>query len=383
MSLYIGIEGVGLRQSVAVVADAKGRILSAYRMLGEPLFLQTTDRNLLRTRLTKIIREVAFRAGRNLSDLEDAIVCIGLSGVTFPYDADVDLPTEFSKLGIRIKRLVCTGDAEIVFASHAHAAKGSAIVCNMGSTAFVATPENFVRYGGWGPAIGDEGSGYWIGKEVLRAIGEEFDRGDEPTELWKAIDKWLSKPNTCEYADWIGASLLWRKRRLEYEREKRAYDKRTAICSFAHAMSLQKEWEWRAVLSSLTIPLMRAWEQGNEAAENILARAADHLVRQYKHACVRAKVPGTFSPLVLYGGVLTHNSKFRGLVVEKLSRRLKPPCEVLTPTSPKTMRPACGALLYALGDSLTGALRLPSHEVINTLAVEQENAHTSGELNND
>lgn len=40
--------------------------------------------------------------------------------------------------------------------------------------------------GGWGPALGDEGSGFWIGQEALRAGFWAKDRG-VPTELLKVI----------------------------------------------------------------------------------------------------------------------------------------------------------------------------------------------------
>ena len=36
--------------------------------------------------------------------------------------------------------------------------------------------------GGWGAAIGDEGSGYWIGREAVRAGFRALDRG-EKTDL--------------------------------------------------------------------------------------------------------------------------------------------------------------------------------------------------------
>ena len=43
-----------------------------------------------------------------------------------------------------------------------------------------------VTAGGWGPAIGDEGSGWWIGREAVREAFRALDRG-EPTGLLDAI----------------------------------------------------------------------------------------------------------------------------------------------------------------------------------------------------
>jgi N-acetylglucosamine kinase-like BadF-type ATPase len=383
MSIFIGIEGVGLRQAVAVAADVNGNILSSYRMLGEPLSLHTTDRQLLRIRLCELIREVSARAGRRLDDLVDATVCIGLSGVTFPYDAEVDLPTEFQKLEIKVARLICTGDAEIVFASHACAKTGSAILCHMGSTAYAIVDNKSARAGGWGPAIDDAGSGFWIGMEALKAIGKEYDSGGIPSQLWHSVDQWLGKPVRSPVPDYTAAAIAWRKQRAQYTSRDWNFDPRTAIFNFAHSMSLQKQWQWRAILSSLSIPVIKAWEGGDKTAEQIVLRATDHLVRQYKQACLRVQRNSPISPLVLYGGVFTHNQSFRDLLLKKLEHKVSPPSEVLTPHSSGSMRPACGALLFALGNSSTGDLRLPDSEVISALRTNQARLHIEGELRND
>ncbi len=58
--------------------------------------------------------------------------------------------------------------------------------------------------GGWGPALGDEGSGYWIGQEALRACFWGKDRNITTTmlpefaELWKtkSIGEIIEKANT-------------------------------------------------------------------------------------------------------------------------------------------------------------------------------------------
>jgi N-acetylglucosamine kinase-like BadF-type ATPase len=383
MSIYIGIEGVGLRHSIAVAADAEGKITASCRLVGEPLSLHTIDRNLLRSRLMTLIREVARGASRSLNELRDATVCIGLSGVTFPYDAVVDLREEFEKLEIPVLKLICTGDAEIVFASHAQILHGSAILCHMGSTAFITTPEHHLRYGGWGPAFGDQGSGYWIGLQALTAISEDFDSGRPESILWKIVEVWLGSPARGEHSDWVAASLIWRKFREKYITAPNRYDLRTALFHFAHAMTLQRSWQWRAVVSSLSIPVVQAHTLGDPSATAILQRAASHLVRQYQNVCKRAAVRPIYGPLVLYGGVILHNPEFQSMLVSQLREIDNSAAEIISPKSDDTMRPALGALLYALGDSDSGHLRLPSQKVIDSVVNEQKHLHRSGDLCND
>jgi len=380
MGIYIGIEGVGVRQSVAAVADSTGEIIAACRMPGEPLSLHSTDREVLRTSLARLIREVANRCGRNTRQLADATLCIGMTGATF--DAEADLFGEFRKLEIPVSNVVCTGDAEIILASHAISLEGSVLLCNNGATSFVATQDQQVRHGGWGPALGDAGSATWIGKEALREVFEELSDGAESSELWKSIDNWLCGQRSKEYPDWRLASIQWaqhRERHLESGRGR--YDQRSALLRFANYMVIHHPWEWRSLVGALVIPVMQLWRNGDKGARDIVENAAKHLARLHKSACARLKAALCPSPLVLYGGVLVHHRDFSDLVLSAIAKGPATPISVVTPSSPGTMRPVCGSLLFALGESRTGNLRLPEKEIVERL---RASAHKhKSELSND
>ena len=383
MSLYIGVEGVGLRQSVAVASDERGEIVAARRLVGSPITLHTTPRHVLRTRLMDLLCAIKEEANCPLEALRRASVCVGLTGVTFRSDAVVDLPEQFKRLEVPLRRLVCTGDAEIVFVSHARTMAGTAILCHMGSTAYASLGEETFRYGGWGPVFGDEGSGYWIGSSVLRAIAEEHDAGQPASPLWELVDRWFSAPEDTERPDWAGASYVWLEQRDRTNQAGDSGDPRTALFGFAHAMRLHRQWEWRAAVSSLTIPLRRAWDQGNETAAKIWDAAAEELCGQYERMCRRAKIGPDLGPLVIYGGVVTHNRRFRELVLEKLAERQLLPSVVLSPHTSGTLRPACGALLYALGRSRSDALRLPDTATIDRVEASSAAPMFSEALRND
>ena len=51
--------------------------------------------------------------------------------------------------------------------------------------------------GGWGPALGDEGSGYWIGHTALKAAFRAYDWG-EPTMLLAKVAAFWDQPNLGE-----------------------------------------------------------------------------------------------------------------------------------------------------------------------------------------
>lgn len=383
MGLYIGIEGVGVRQSVIACADETGKVLAGYRLLGEPLSLQGTPRLLLRSRLSKLLREIARLTNRTLDELADAVVCIGVAGVTSPFDSETDLSEEIANLDITLGSLICTGDAELVLASHAASTIGSTILCNVNSTAYVATADRKVRYGGWGPAFRNEGSGYWMGKEALQEVAEECSRRSPPSEIWRRVDSWLLEGRLRDYPDWHFASIVWRRYRNRFLTAARGYDVRAALIGFANEMSIHHQWEWRSTVAGLAVPVLGAWEHHDATAAHIVETAAKHLAAQLKRACEGAGTNELTEPLVLYGGVLSHHPRFRRLLVKEVSDSIGTPQRILNAFESGTMRPVCGALLYALGNSKTGKLSLPSPAIIDRLRVQQAHIHREGELKND
>lgn len=383
MSLVIGIEAIGIRQSVVVASDELGNLVGSYRLVGEPLSLHAMDRSLLRTRLSTLLREVARISDRTLNDLADARICVGMSGVTFPFDSEQDLKEEFSRLEVKIESLCCTGDAEIVLASHAGSCEGSVILCNVDAQMYVATAERSVKYGGFGPALGDDGSGYWIGKKALRSVADELSAGADPTPFWKRLDHWLVTAGSRDYPDWQAASIEWRRRRQRYLDAARGYDLRTALIAYANDLSVRQHATWRSIIAGLVIPVMAAWQDGDLTADRIVRSAAQRLAQQFRRACEMAGTAHAVSPVVLYGGVLSHHPKFIRLVADEIAGLMTKPEHFLTAFDVGTMRPACGALLFALGGSTTGNLRLPVPSVIERLRTGHARAHREGKLKND
>lgn len=49
------------------------------------------------------------------------------------------------------------------------------------------TPHEEARAGGWGYLLGDEGSGYWLGREAVRHSLKRMNQGLEPDELSQAL----------------------------------------------------------------------------------------------------------------------------------------------------------------------------------------------------
>ena len=129
---------------------------------------------------------------------ENATLCMGVTGITFPFDAIADLPDELKRLKIDIPRsqLICTGDAEIVTASFSQESTAAALISHNGSTAYIYKESKGFRLGGGGSQRGDEGSGFDVGKNGLRHLLTSYDLGLDVPSLWKYIKQWLSSPGS-------------------------------------------------------------------------------------------------------------------------------------------------------------------------------------------
>ena len=395
----IGIEGVGMRKSVAVLSTRQGKILSASRLMGEPISFHTTPRDLLKSRILSLLRSVLYKADLHLSDLSRCNVCIGLTGVTFKYDRVIDLPDLLKPLDLKIANPLFTGDAEIIFAAYAQKEHGSLVLSHSGSTGYVVDKKNgalqHFRYGGWGPAFGDEGSGYAIGRAALRAIGREYDSGLQPSLLWKEVQEWLTNPDTTISA-WHDGSKHWELVLDSFHRSNiPGIDPRTLLFHFAHSVRqhgiagtcLAEEGGevWRKIAAGIAIPLFQAFSKGDKTVEAIIDQAVADLAYQHKEACKVAKLNGytNLLPIVYAGGVLSYNTIMRDKLTNSLQKLIKTEFVPITNKNPKALRPVLGALLFALGESEQERLRLPNINVIETVRVESQQYKFREELYND
>jgi N-acetylglucosamine kinase-like BadF-type ATPase len=385
MRLYVGIEGLSMRQSVAAMATQDGNIVAVFLLRETPLSLHTTPEPILLDRISKLLTGLCSQPGAcGLSELRDCVVCIGLTGVTFRYHRHICLPRLLAELDLfDLGTLVCTGDVEIAFAAGTIASRGSAVLCHCGSTAYAVTDTDgrmcHYRVGGWGPVFGDDGSGFWMGHSVLRELAHEHDMHQPASVLWKELHAWLETPQPTHEA-WIDASQRWQAIRMrlttQIDNLHLAVDERTLIYHFAHTLQqqgldagltdLEGIESWRQVASGFVMPLMAACAKGDQTAKRIVDAAISSLCRQHIEAtdlARRESGASCLSPLFLWGGVISHNALFRNLLRERL-REIHGDNLAIVHGWECPLRPVCGALLFALGGSKTENLRLPSPDVV-------------------
>jgi glucosamine kinase len=143
--------------------------------------LANETRELARVRVgtIKLLRVGPEEAARNLAaglaelsavsgvDLRNiARTCIGTSGASVPLVADWIRHTLAASVG---GELLLYGDEEIALDAAFHGASGILVLAGTGSNVAGRTRDGrLTSAGGWGPALDDVGSGFWIGLEALR-----------------------------------------------------------------------------------------------------------------------------------------------------------------------------------------------------------------------
>lgn len=108
-------------------------------------------------------------------------LCIGAAGVSNPQMGRL-VAEAMEEGGIAQWKLV--GDHEIALYGALEGAPGIAVIAGTGSVCLGRNISGRLeRAGGWGHLIGDEGSGYGLGRDALNAITKDLDGCSEKTEL--------------------------------------------------------------------------------------------------------------------------------------------------------------------------------------------------------
>jgi N-acetylglucosamine kinase-like BadF-type ATPase len=163
MKLFLGIDG-GQSSTTAVIGDREGRVLGVGRggpcnhvkgPEGRPKFLNA---------ISGCVALACERAAVDAAAVEFESVCAGFSGG--PADKD-GLLREI----IRAGRFDVTTDAVIALSGATAGAPGMIAIAGTGSIAYGRNAQRrFARAGGWGYIFGDEGGGFDLTRQALRAI---------------------------------------------------------------------------------------------------------------------------------------------------------------------------------------------------------------------
>jgi N-acetylglucosamine kinase len=171
MTHVLGIDAGGTK-TVCLLADEEGRVVAEAR--GGGANLQTAGE----LGVEKVLHTVMEEA---IGDRQvvPAAICLGIAGVDRAEDGRI-IRAIMRRIGFKARTLI-VNDALVALCAGVDRDPGIVIIAGTGSIAYGRNACNrAARSGGWGYVLGDEGSGYWIGREALRAVVRQADgRGPE------------------------------------------------------------------------------------------------------------------------------------------------------------------------------------------------------------
>jgi N-acetylglucosamine kinase-like BadF-type ATPase len=303
----LGID-VGGTKTVCLLATEDGRILGEGHGPGGNLLASGEEE------LERVVRHVIDAAIDGRPIAIDAI-CLGVAGVDRE-DETRTVREVVARIGYR-SRIRVVNDALIALVAGVGDAPGIVIIAGTGSIVYGRNAQNTTaRAGGWGHIIGDEGSGYWIGREALAAVVRASDGRGPSTQLTEAVIQHF------ELDDLVGLP------RIVYDR--------------VHP---------RMSVAGLGSVVQRARDMGDAVATEILDRAVDELLLAARSVATKLEMRDDTIQFVLAGGA------FRVIpwLAEELGRRLttmaaRGDVQVLG------REPALGAVQLAIAGARGGAI---------------------------
>jgi N-acetylglucosamine kinase-like BadF-type ATPase len=300
-TLVLGIDGGGTRCTAVIATAPESRAGDAPlsilgRGLGGPANPRVAGFDAAQANLAAAVAAARTAAGIGTARL--AAACLGLAGVGRAEERD--RMAAWARETLAADHVAVMTDAEILFAAGTLPAWGIVLIAGTGSLALGRTQDHAAaRCGGWGPLLGDEGSGYWIALAGLRAAARMADGRGPATALSAALQQRLG---AAAPADLVA----------------RVHDPASS----------------RDRIAALATDVVAAAKAGDGVAERIVAGAADELAHLVATLATRLGLAAGAYPLRLAGGLLCHGPTVRDALLARLASAGAAPGEVVVVEDP-------------------------------------------------
>jgi glucosamine kinase len=289
MTFFVGVDGGGTRTRAVIIDDA-GREVGRAAGAGAVATASAPER--AASAVIATVREAAETAG---VALPASVLWAGLAGAGAAEARD-RVRTALAGGGLA-ERVVVGTDVEAAFHNAFPDEPGVLLIAGTGSIAWSRDGAGAVtRVGGWGRHLGDEGSGFWIGMEGLRAVVRAADTRSEETLLSKEILAGAGVPTVEGLVPWVETA------------------EKGQVAALAPIVAAQAD-------------------AGDAVAMRIVRAAIDALVDHVTAAC-----PAERPPVLLWGGLVAGDGPLRKHLQDTLA-------EEGFPTLERAVDPALGAAL--------------------------------------
>lgn len=297
----IGVDA-GATKTHCLLASETGEILSQARGPGANFQLLDEDE------VEFVIGDLTARVVGSERGPVDAL-CVGMAGAGRERDFKA-MQRVLGRLG-RARRHLVTNDALIALVAGSGERYGVVLLVGTGAAAYgVDRSGRTARAGGWGPILGDEGGGYWMGLRALQAVMRAHDGRAQPTLLRESVLTRLGVPEP--------EALVHRVyRRLQ-----------------------------RDEIAALAPLVQQAADRGDAPAQAIIDDALKEFIRSVESVIGRLDLAGERFRLVLSGGLWKAVPVLKQDFADR-ARKIAPWVDV----HPLAVEPAVGAVQLALEDA--------------------------------
>lgn len=303
--VYLGVDGGGTKTAFMLIS-AQGEILSTV-VKGTCHFMQVGLAG-MRQVLTEGLTAVLAGAG-----LDRTAVAYSFWGLPGYGDEFEDVSTLEQMIGeiVQSDRYRCGNDVEAGWAGSLACRPGINLVGGTGSIGYGQDPTgNSARAGGWGYFCGDEGSAYWLGKQLLSEFGKQADGRSPKTLLYRIVREILGITSDFQLIDIIH-----------------------------HQLKMERE-----SIAQLALLLFEVALAGDQRALAIYKAAAYEYALLVKALISKLQFEAEEEVLVSYsGGVFKAGEIILQPLRAFLSREKQP-----VKLTPPLLKPVTGAALYAL-----------------------------------
>ncbi|MGH7664736.1 MAG: BadF/BadG/BcrA/BcrD ATPase family protein [Gemmatimonadaceae bacterium] len=200
MDIVAGVDGGGSKTRVLIAGD-DGATISEAEGSGSAVRPGRADRS------AAVIAELVSTALANagLSDTVPRMLFIGVAGIGREAERQALLDGLFE---LRVARdIIVEPDGSIALNDAFDDGPGLLLIAGTGSVCVGRGPTgSMARCGGWGPVIGDEGSGAWIGRRALSIVAAAADGREPETLLSRAVLAATGTERTVDLVPWAAAA---------------------------------------------------------------------------------------------------------------------------------------------------------------------------------
>jgi len=173
--MRIGIDGGGTKTKGVLYQDNR-QIDEINGEMGNPI----VNFELAVSNVVQIIEQLLSNNHLQYSDIN--CISIGMAGASTIIDK---LTLAFNE---KIScRFVVDSDLKMSHIATFKNNDGNLFIAGTGSSLLSRKDGEFIQKGGWGHILGDEGSGYWIGKQILKTYIDYLDFAESPLDFCELV----------------------------------------------------------------------------------------------------------------------------------------------------------------------------------------------------